>query len=146
MTSSRTILLVEDNADDVFLMERALRAARIVNPMIVVESGQEAMDYLSGAGNFADRGAYPLPAVMFLDLKLPFVYGHDVLAWIRQRREFESLIVIILTSSNEARDLSRCYALGANSYLVKPPTSEQIEAMAKAFKWQWIVYADREAV
>ena len=104
------------------------------------------MDYLSGAGNFADRGAYPLPAVMFLDLKLPFVYGHDVLAWIRQRREFESLIVIILTSSNEARDLSRCYALGANSYLVKPPTSEQIEAMAKAFKWQWIVYADREAV
>ena len=139
-------MLVEDNADDVFLMERALRAARIVNPMIVVESGQEAMDYLSGAGNFADRGAYPLPAVMFLDLKLPFVYGHDVLAWIRQRREFESLIVIILTSSNEARDLSRCYALGANSYLVKPPTSEQIEAMAKAFKWQWIVYADREAV
>ena len=139
-------MLVEDNADDVFLMERALRAARIVNPMIVVESGQEAMDYLSGAGNFADRGAYPLPAVMFLDLKLPFVYGHDVLAWIRQRREFESLIVIILTSSNEARDLSRCYALGANSYLVKPPTCEQIEAMAKAFKWQWIAYADREAV
>ena len=142
MTSNRTILLVEDNADDVFLMERALRAARIVNPMIVVESGQEAMDYLSGAGNFADRSAYPLPAVMFLDLKLPFVYGHDVLAWIRQRREFESLIVIILTSSNEARDLSRCYALGANSYLVKPPTPDQIKAMAKAFQWDWLVYAD----
>lgn len=142
MTGARTILLVEDNEDDVFLMQRALRAARIGNPMTVVENGQEAMEYLSGQGRFADRVSYPLPAVVFLDLKLPFVYGHDVLAWIRQRRELESLIVIILTSSNEARDLSRCYALGANSYLVKPPTSEQIEAMAKAFKWQWLEYTD----
>ena len=146
MISSKTILLVEDNEDDVFLMERALKEARVANPMMVVATGPEAMDYLAGAGKFSNREAYPMPAVVFLDLKLPFVYGHDVLAWIRQRREFESLIVIILTSSNEARDLSRCYALGANSYLVKPPTSGQIEAMAKAFKWQWLEYGDREAV
>jgi CheY-like chemotaxis protein len=69
MTTNRTILLVEDNKDDVFLMERALRAARIANPVIVVETGQEVMDYLSGAGRFADRERYPLPAVVFLDLK-----------------------------------------------------------------------------
>lgn len=68
MTTNRAILLVEDNKDDVFLMQRALQSARIVNPLIVVETGQEAMDYLSGAGKFADRDSYPMPAVVFLDL------------------------------------------------------------------------------
>ncbi len=140
MTASRAILLVEDNEDDLFLMKRALRSARIVNPVIVVETGQEAMDYLGGAGKFADRDSYPSPAVVFIDLKLPLVFGHEVLAWIRRRKEFESLVLIVLTSSNEASDLNRCYSLGANSYLVKPPTTEQLEALAKAFKWQWLEY------
>jgi CheY-like chemotaxis protein len=140
MTASRAILLVEDNEDDLFLMKRALLSARIVNPVVVVETGQEAMDYLGGAGKFADRDSYPIPAVVFIDLKLPFVFGHEVLAWIRRRKEFESLVVIVLTSSNEASDLNRCYSLGANSYLVKPPTAEQLEALAKAFKWQWLEY------
>lgn len=139
-TTNRALLLVEDNEDDVFLMKRALQSARIVNPMRVVEDGQEALDYLGGSGKFADRDQYPLPAVVFLDLKLPFISGHDVLAWIRQQKEFESLVVIVLTSSNEAKDLSRCYSLGANSYLVKPPTPEQLEDLAKAFKWYWLEY------
>jgi CheY-like chemotaxis protein len=133
-------LLVEDNEDDVFLMKRALQGARVVNPLHVVEDGQEALDYLSGNGKFADRESHPLPAVVFLDLKLPYISGHDVLAWIRQQKEFESLVVIVLTSSNEASDLSRCYALGANSYLVKPPTPDQLEDLAKAFKWYWLEY------
>lgn len=140
MTASRAILLVEDNPDDLFLMNRALQSARIINPLIVVETGQEAMDYLGGTGKFADRGSYPIPAAVFMDLKLPFVFGHEVLAWIRRRKEFESLVVIVLTSSIEASDLNRCYSLGANSYLVKPPTAEQLEARAKAFKWQWLEY------
>jgi CheY-like chemotaxis protein len=140
MTTNRAILLVEDNEDDVFLMKRALQGARVVNPLHVVEDGQEALDYLSGNGKFADRESHPLPAVVFLDLKLPYISGHDVLAWIRQQKEFESLVVIVLTSSNEASDLSRCYALGANSYLVKPPTPDQLEDLAKAFKWYWLEY------
>jgi CheY-like chemotaxis protein len=139
-TTSRTLLLVEDNEDDVFLMKRALKGAQVINPVHVVEDGQEAVDYLAGAGKFADRAAYPLPAVVFLDLKLPYISGHDVLAWIRRQKELESLVVIVLTSSNEASDLSRCYALGANSYVVKPPTPEQLEELAKAFKWYWLEY------
>jgi len=139
-TTNRALLLVEDNEDDVFLMKRALQGAHVVNPLQVVEDGQEALDYLGGNGKFADRDQYPLPAVVFLDLKLPFISGHDVLAWIRQQKEFETLVVIVLTSSNEASDLSRCYALGANSYLVKPPTPEQLEDLAKAFKWYWLEY------
>ena len=140
MTTNRAILLVEDNEDDVFLMKRALKGANVVNPLYVVEHGQEALDYLGGAGKFADRDSYPLPVVVFLDLKLPYVSGHDVLAWTRRQKELESLVVIVLTSSNEASDLSRCYALGANSYVVKPPTPEQLEDLAKAFKWYWLEY------
>ena len=139
-TTNRALLLVEDNEDDVFLMKRALKGARVVNPLFVAEDGQEAVDYLGGAGKFADRDQYPLPAVVFLDLKLPFISGHDVLAWIRRQRELESLVVIVLTSSNEPSDLNRCYALGANSYVVKPPTPEQLEELAKAFKWYWLEY------
>ena len=139
-TTNRALLLVEDNEDDVFLMKRALKSARIVNPLLVVEDGQEALDYLGGAGKFADRDQYPLPVVVFLDLKLPFISGHEVLAWIRRQKQLESTVVIVLTSSNEASDLSRCYALGANSYLVKPPTPEQLDDLAKAFKWYWLEY------
>lgn len=140
MTTNRAILLVEDNEDDVFLMKRALQGANVVNPLYVVEDGQEALDYLGGAGKFADRDTYPLPVVVFLDLKLPYISGHDVLAWTRRQKELESLVVIVLTSSNEASDLSRCYALGANSYLVKPPTPDQLEDLARAFKWYWLEY------
>jgi CheY-like chemotaxis protein len=139
-TTHRALLLVEDNEDDVFLMKRALKGARVVNPLYVVEDGQEAVDYLGGAGKFADRDQYPLPAVVFLDLKLPYISGHDVLAWIRRQKNLDGLIVIVLTSSNEASDLSRCYALGANSYVVKPPTPEQLEELAKAFRWYWLEY------
>ncbi len=138
--TNHALLLIEDNQDDVFLMKRALKAAHVMNPLYVVEHGQEAVDYLGGAGKFANRESYPMPAVAFLDLKLPFISGHDVLAWIRRQKELESLVVVVLTSSNEASDLSRCYSLGANSYVVKPPTSEQLEELAKAFNWYWLEY------
>jgi CheY-like chemotaxis protein len=121
-------------------MKRALKGARVANPLHVVEDGQDAVDYLAGAGKFSDRSRYPLPAIVFLDLKLPLVSGYDVLAWVRRQKELESVVVIVLTSSNEANDLQRCYSLGANSYLVKPPTPEQLEDLAKAFKWYWLEY------
>ncbi|MGZ8898912.1 MAG: response regulator [Limisphaerales bacterium] len=140
MTTQKSILLVDDNEDDVFLMERALQVARISNPMLVVEDGQQAIDYLSGIGKFADRATYPLPAIVFLDLKLPFKSGHEVLTWIRSQPELETLVVVVLTSSNEPNDIKRCYGLGANSYLVKPPTPEELIDMAKSFKWYWLEY------
>jgi CheY-like chemotaxis protein len=140
MTANRALLLVEDNEDDVFLMRRALKGANVANPLFVAEDGQQALDYLGGVGKYNDRGRYPLPAVVFLDLKLPLISGHDVLAWIRRQAELDNVIVIVLTSSNEASDLNRCYSLGANSYLVKPPTPEQLEELAKAFRWYWLEY------
>jgi CheY-like chemotaxis protein len=138
MATTATILLVEDNEDDAFIMRRALRAAGIANPMHVVETGQDAVDYLAGAERFEERTSYPLPRIVFLDLKLPIMMGMEVLAWIRTRRELEGLVVVVLTSSNEPSDVKEAYRLGANSYVVKPPTADQLLGLAKAFKWDWL--------
>lgn len=140
MATNRAILLVEDNEDDVFLMRRALKEANVANPMYIVEDGQAAVDYLSGTGKFSDRNAFPLPALVFLDLKLPFKSGHHVLEWIRKQPGLASTVVVVLTSSDEPGDVEKSYSLGANSYLVKPPTSEQLMDMAKSFKWYWLEY------
>jgi CheY-like chemotaxis protein len=139
-TLVQAILLVEDNEDDVLLMRIALKRAHIVNPIYVVGDGQSAVEYLSGGRQYGDRDAYPIPAIAFLDVNLPYKAGHDVLTWIRHQKQLESLIVIMLTASNEPTDINRCYSLGANSYLLKPPTPEQLKAMAKAFQWYWVQY------
>lgn len=133
-----TILLVEDNEDDAFLMKRALRDAGVENDLRVVEDGQQAIDYLQGVGAFQDRRLAPSPMLVFLDLRLPLKSGHEVLAWIRSEPRFEKLIVIILSSSGEPVDLDRAYRLGANSYVVKPPTSEKLLKLAEDFKMWWL--------
>jgi CheY-like chemotaxis protein len=138
MTEDSAILIVEDNEDDVILTRRALKSAGIANPLFVVETGADAVDYLSGANSFQDRNRFPLPGIVFLDLKLPLMSGHEVLAWIRAQRHLEGLVVVVLTSSNEPSDLRRSYSLGANSYLVKPPTAQQLLDLAKALQWSWL--------
>lgn len=138
MTEDSAILLVEDNEDDVILMKHALCTAGVRNPVFHVSDGAMAVDYLSGRGEYADRTKYPLPTVVFLDLKLPFMTGHEVLAWIRQQSALEGLFVLVLTSSDEPSDVRRCYVLGANSYLVKPLSARQLLALAKALNWTWL--------
>jgi CheY-like chemotaxis protein len=138
MTPGGAILLVEDNDDDVFLMRHSLTSAGVANPIFVVGTGQEAIAYLAGTGVYHDRVKFPMPVIVFLDLKLPLVSGHEVLAWIRAQRQLESLLVVVLTSSNEPSDVRRSYSLGANSYLVKPLTAQQLIDLAKAFNWSWL--------
>ena len=134
------ILIVEDNEDDVFLMERALKAAKVTSPYRVVSDGEEATRYLKGEGIYADRAKYPYPAVIFLDLKLPYMSGFEVLEWKLKNKELPPTIVIVITSSNEAKDLKRAYSLGASSYLVKPPTSEQLLEIIQALRMYWLTY------
>jgi CheY-like chemotaxis protein len=117
---------VEDDEDDVFALKWVLKKAQITNPIQVAPDGQQAIDYLSGVGMYADREKYPLPHLVFLDLKLPYRTGIEVLAWIRQQSRFDSLPVVILSGSDEARDHANAKALGAREYLVKPPTPEQV--------------------
>jgi CheY-like chemotaxis protein len=138
MTPGGAILLVEDNDDDVFLMKHALTAAGVANPVFIVETGQQAVDYLAGSGAYQDRVKFPMPVIVFLDLKLPLLSGHEVLAWIRSQRQLESLLVVVLTSSNEPSDVRRSYSLGANSYLMKPMSARQLTDLTKAFNWSWL--------
>jgi CheY-like chemotaxis protein len=144
MRTDRAILLVEDNSDDVFLMKRALAEAGVTNPLYVVEDGQQAVDYLAGAGAFSDRSLHPLPSLVFLDLNLPFKSGHDVLTWIRNQQHLEALVIVVLTSSEHPTDINKSYRLGANSYLVKPPTAAELVQLAIAFKWYWLKYNEFE--
>ena len=132
--NSQTILLVEDNEDDVFIFSRAIKHACIPNPIQVVNDGDSAIAYLKGAENFSDRSMFPLPFLILLDLKMPGVGGLDVLKWIREQPHLETVSVIILTSSAEHRDIARAYQLGARSYLVKPPTAAVLTEMMDALR------------
>jgi DNA-binding response OmpR family regulator len=135
---NQTVLLVEDDENDVFFMQRAFREANITTPLNIVSDGREAIDYLSGKGKYSDRKTYPIPCLVLLDLKLPYVLGLDVLKWVRSQPEFKSVIVVILTSSRQDADIERAYACGANSYLVKPADVHQLIAMVKRIKEYWI--------
>ena len=130
-TDKPVILLVEDDENDVFFLHRALKKAEIDFPVHVTVNGQDALDYLGGAGKFGDRAQYPLPSIVFLDLKLPFVGGLDVLAWIRSQTSLKELPVVVLTSSAEDRDRQKAAELGAKAYFVKPPTPEMMKEAMK---------------
>lgn len=137
MDLSNTILLVEDDRDDVFIFKRALKAARIGNPLVVVSSGQAAVDYLSHQEAYIDQEKHPLPFVIFLDLKLPYLDGFEVLTWIRQQPALRPIVVVVLTGSDETRDHQKAYALGARSYLVKPPQAEHILQFMESMTSYW---------
>lgn len=134
------ILLVEDDPNDVFLMQRAFRHAEIPNQLHIVEDGDKAINYLAGTGSYSDREKYPLPSLVLLDLKLPLRSGLEVLEWIRSQPGLKRLIVIILTSSRESSDIAKAYDLGANSYMVKPASPQVLIDLAKTIKSYWMTY------
>ena len=134
------ILLVDDSEDDVFFMQRAIKNAAIPNPVFVAEDGLKAVDYLAGNGQFSDRTAFPVPALIFLDLKMPGKKGLDVLAWLRQQEHLRSIVVVILTSSQEPSDVRQAYHLGANSFLLKPSTTERLGQLVAAVKAYWLEF------
>jgi CheY-like chemotaxis protein len=133
-TIGPNILLAEDDDNDVFFMRRALQKGGIEFPLHVVSNGQEALDYLGGAGHFADRERFPLPSLVLLDLKMPFVNGFEVLTWMRSQEGIRDIPVVVLTSSAEERDRHRAMALGAKAYFVKPPTPALILSITPFLK------------
>ena len=133
------ILHVDDDPNDVFLLQHAMKKAGVANPIQVLTDGQQAIDYLRGAGKFADRETFPLPGLVLLDLKLPHVMGLDVLKWIRQQSGM-TLVVVLMTASGEDRDIATAYRLGANGFLVKPSEASKLEDMVKAIKDFWLTY------
>src|SRR5512135_1086274 len=147
MTSGDLFLLVEDNEDDVLLVQRAFGKAKILNPLQVVRNGEQAIAYLSGFGRYEARESYPMPSLVLLDLKMPGMDGFQVLAWIRRQQAFSDLRVVILSSSDLMRDVSRGYQLGANSFLIKPIDFERFVEISQALggSWIWMSKAVAEA-
>ena len=137
--TSRAILLVEDNPSDVDLTKRAFEKRNLVNTLVVVGDGQQALDYLFGAGAYAGRNVADLPACILLDLKLPKVDGVTVLKTIKGDERTRMIPVIVLTSSNESRDIKACYGLGTNSYIRKPVDFDEFVEAVSHLGLYWLV-------
>jgi two-component system response regulator len=135
----KTILLVEDNPDDELLAIRALKKNNIANTIDVARDGAEALDYLFCEGQYADSDPTHKPQVILLDLKLPKIDGLTVLQRIRDNESTRLLPVVILTSSDEERDLIESYSLGANSYVRKPVDFDQFTEAIRQLGLYWLV-------
>src|ERR1051325_1184127 len=133
-----TILLVEDDPNDARLVQRAFAKSGGDLKVLRLQHGDEALDYLRGVPPYDNRRVHPMPAVVLLDLKLPRRSGLEVLHWIMTRTDdIRRLPVVMLTSSTQSADINRAYDLGANSYLAKPESTEQLNEMVRAFLEYW---------
>ena len=136
---NRTILLVEDDPDDLELTLRAFNKSGVANPVVVARDGVEALDYLFGRGAYAGRDVSDMPAVMLLDLKLPKIDGLEVLRTVRADARIGLLPVVILTSSNQERDIIDSYQLGANSYVRKPVVFGELAEAVRHLGLYWLL-------
>jgi CheY-like chemotaxis protein len=127
------LMLAEDDPDDVILLRKALERARLNPPYWVARNGEEVLEFLGREADFGAPGGRPRASVLLLDLNMPRMNGFQVLEWIRKQRALQSLIVVVLSSSDKESDVRRAYGLGANSYVFKPGslqgTAEQIKKL-----------------
>jgi two-component system, response regulator len=137
--SEKTILLVEDNVDDVELTLMAFGRSRITNPIVVAKNGVEALGYLFGEGDFAERDTSDRPVLVLLDLKLPMLSGLEVLERIRKDERTRRIPVVILTTSNETEDILRAGDLHANSYVRKPVDFDNFVEATRQLGLYWTV-------
>src|SRR5882762_162090 len=133
-----TVLLVEDDLNDIFLVKRAFKKARLQNPLNVVTDGQEAIHYLRGLGKYADRETYPLPTLIVMDIKMPRKTGFEVLEWVKgQGRPLRRIPIVIVSSSDNPSDINQAYELGANAYMVKPMDFRAVEHLFQSITQYW---------
>lgn len=141
-----TVLLIEDDNNDVLFIRRAFLRANPNVAIHVVKDGDTAVDYLSGTGQYCDRNQYPLPELILLDLKLPRRSGNEVLRWRRHQDGLKRIPVIILTSSREQQDVDLAYDLGVNSYLVKPVSFDDLSELVQTLSTYWLGINEYPAV
>lgn len=134
-----TVLLVEDDPNDVLLTRLAFQRARLANPLQVVRDGEEALSYLGGEGRYADRDQFPFPILLLLDLHMPRMDGFQVLEWLKGQRRMRRLPVAILTQSDQDPYVERAYQLGADSYLLKPPDTRELLTLIQRLHATWMI-------
>src|SRR5207245_1166897 len=138
MRTTETILVAEDDKTDALFLERAFAKVGVPTALHFVRDGQEVLDYLLGNAEFADRLVHPGPDLLLLDLKMPRVDGFQVLDWVRQQPGIKRLPIVIFSSSAQEQVINRACDLGANSYLVKPHSTEDLLALVAKLKNYWI--------
>lgn len=138
MADLRTVLCAEDDDNYALLLRNAFKQAGLNHNLFHVSNGAKAIEYLKGEGKFADRSTYPIPCVVLADLKMPVINGFELLAWIRQQSPYPHIPVVVLTLSEEYRDIHKAYAIGANSFLVKPPNVEDLKEIVKMLDSYWL--------
>lgn len=134
----RPVLVAEDEDSDAMILRLAFERAGLNNPLVRVCDGQEAVDYLTGNGAFADRATHPLPALLLLDLKMPRMNGMEVLTWLGSRTDFKDLPVVVLSSSPDHSDIQRAKAAGARDYFVKPHGIRELIGILHALRARWL--------
>ncbi len=127
-----TVLLAEDEANDVFLMQRAVRKMDAPVSLQIATDGEEAIHYLSGQNKYSDRNLYPLPNLILLDIKMPRKNGFDVLGWLKQDATLTHIPVVMVSSSKVKSDIDRSHELGASAYLVKPVNFDELKYLFTA--------------
>ena len=132
------ILHIDDSEDDRFLFKRAWQRAGVHLALMSLASGEEAIDYLAGNGEYADRSVYPLPCMVVLDLKMNGTSGFDVLEWIRNQPMLQHLVVILFSSSNHSVDVQRGMELGANAFVTKPAGNQRWVDLLDSVKRFWL--------
>jgi len=133
-----TVLLVEDDLNDIFLVKRAFKIAQPQNVLQVVTDGQEAIHYLKGEGKYTDRLAYPLPKLIVMDIKMPRRTGFEVLEWVKSNGPpLRRIPIVIVSSSDNPTDINRAYELGANAYMVKPVDFKKVEHLFESITHYW---------
>ncbi len=138
MDERATILVVEDDANDLFFLKRAFSGVQSKCLMQAVGDGAEAIDYLRGVDDYSDRKQFPLPALILMDLKMPRVDGFEFLSWLRREPGLKLIPVIVLSSSNLPRDVKRAYELGANSFVVKAQDNTSLPETLQTLATYWL--------
>lgn len=138
MSERAAILVIEDDANDLFFLKRAFGALETKCHMQAVGDGAEAIDYLRGVDDYADRSRFPIPALILMDLKMPRVDGFEFLAWLRREPELKIIPVVVFSSSNVPAEVRRAYELGANSFIVKADDNTKLPDMLKILAAYWL--------
>src|SRR6266853_3292935 len=138
MKRNAPILLAEDDENDTFFLRRAIARSGLGNPLIAVQDGQEAENYLAGIGPYADRASHPLPGLLVLDLKMPRMNAFDVLTWLSTRPDFKELPVVVLSSSAQDSDIQKARELGADDYQVKPQEFDGLVEIVRNLHSRWL--------
>ena len=131
-----SILMAEDNHDDVMITQRAWKKGQIINPLYIVNNGEEAIEFLYKKGSYTDA---PTPSLMLLDLKMPRMDGFEVLGKLKGDNRFRKIPIIVLTTSDRGKDIERAYDLGCNSYICKPMNFENFIKVVIEIQQYWLI-------